>query len=109
MVIFAVSITLIYKGTFIGLIKLKQQFYRTEPIQIVFHNGTVVYYIYRIQLIIMKKFEEIKQLIANAEKDAAAFYEKNNRAAGTRLRKVMQDVKVAATGLRKEVTEKKHA
>jgi hypothetical protein len=55
----------------------------------------------------MEKFNAIKQMITDAEKDASAFYEKNNKAAGTRLRKIMQDVKVAATALRKEVTEKK--
>ena len=32
----------------------------------------------------MKKFEELKALLSSAEKDAAAFYEKNNKAAGTR-------------------------
>ena len=57
----------------------------------------------------MTKFESIKQIVANAEKDAAAFYDKANSAAGTRLRKAMQELKVAATDLRKEVTEKKKA
>lgn len=55
----------------------------------------------------MEKFNAIKQLVANAEKDAYAFYDKGNNAAGTRLRKVMQDLKVAASELRKEVTEKR--
>ncbi len=41
-------------------------------------------------------------------KEAAAFYEKGNNAAGTRLRNVMLQLKVAATDIRKEVTEKKN-
>jgi len=57
----------------------------------------------------MEKFTELKALIANAEKDAQAFYEKENKAAGTRLRNAMQQIKVAATDIRKEVTEKKNA
>ena len=57
----------------------------------------------------MEKFKAIKQLVADAEKDAAAFYDKGNSAAGTRLRKAMQDIKVAASNLRKEVTETKKA
>jgi len=57
----------------------------------------------------MEKFKAIKQLVADAEKDAAAFFDKGNSAAGTRLRKAMQDLKVAASNLRKEVMEKKKA
>ncbi|MDB5144542.1 MAG: hypothetical protein JWQ66_3255 [Mucilaginibacter sp.] len=56
----------------------------------------------------MKKFEELKELLATAEKDAEAFYNKANRAAGTRLRNAMQQIKVAATDIRKEVTDKKN-
>ena len=56
----------------------------------------------------MEKFTELKAIIETAEKDAAAFYEKGNSAAGTRLRNAMQQLKVAATDIRKEVTEKKN-
>ena len=35
---------------------------------------------------IMEKFTELKELIATAEKDVASFFEKGNKAAGTRLR-----------------------
>jgi vacuolar-type H+-ATPase subunit H len=56
----------------------------------------------------MKKFEELKNLLAEAEKDAESFYNKANKAAGTRLRNAMQKLKVAATEIRKEVTEKKN-
>lgn len=55
----------------------------------------------------MEKFTEIKELIGSIEKDADLFYNKSNKAAGTRLRKAMQDLKVLAQGVRTEVTEKK--
>lgn len=48
-------------------------------------------------------------MVSTAEKDAAAFYDKGNKAAGTRLRNALQQIKVAATGIRKEVTETKNA
>jgi hypothetical protein len=44
----------------------------------------------------MNKIEKLKELIASAEIDADKFYRKGNGAAGTRLRKTMQDLKVAA-------------
>jgi len=56
----------------------------------------------------MSKFNELKDLLAKAEQDASAFYEKGNKAAGTRLRNAMQQIKVAASDIRKEVTEKKN-
>jgi hypothetical protein len=56
----------------------------------------------------MDKFTTLKQLITSAEKDAEAFYNKGNNAAGTRLRGAMQKLKVAASEIRKEVTEKKN-
>ena len=57
----------------------------------------------------MKKFEELKQLIAGAEADAEKFYNSGNGAAGTRLRKAMQDLKTLAQEIRTEVTEKKNS
>jgi hypothetical protein len=56
----------------------------------------------------MTKFNELKELIKNAEQEAGAFYDKGNKAAGTRLRNAMQQIKVAASDIRKEVTEKKN-
>jgi hypothetical protein len=55
----------------------------------------------------MEKFKALKELVAVAETDAEKFYKKGNSAAGTRLRNLLQEVKVAATELRKEVMEKK--
>jgi hypothetical protein len=57
----------------------------------------------------MEKFTTLKTLIESAEKDAEAFYKKGNNAAGTRLRAAMQSLKVTASDIRKEVTEKKNA
>jgi hypothetical protein len=57
----------------------------------------------------MEKFTQLKTLIADAESDAQAFYEKSNKAAGTRLRNTLQQIKVAASDIRKEVTEKKNS
>jgi hypothetical protein len=56
----------------------------------------------------MEKFKALQELVASAEKEATAFYEKGNKAAGTRLRNAMQELKVAASDIRKEVTEKKN-
>lgn len=57
----------------------------------------------------MDKIAELKALVETAEKEGALFYEKNNKAAGTRLRNALQQIKTLATDLRKDVTEKKNA
>jgi hypothetical protein len=57
----------------------------------------------------MEKFTKVKELISSVEKDADLFYNKSNQAAGTRLRKGMQDLKGLAQEIRAEVTEKKNA
>lgn len=56
----------------------------------------------------MEKFNQLKSLIASSEQDAAKFYDKQNSAAGTRLRKAMQEIKTLATDIRKEVTDLKN-
>lgn len=55
----------------------------------------------------MELFNELKVLVANLEEDATKFYEKNNKAAGVRLRKGLQDVKTIAQALRVDVSERK--
>ncbi|HEY0055949.1 MAG TPA: histone H1 [Pedobacter sp.] len=57
----------------------------------------------------MEKFKELQELVSSAQNDAVAFYEKGNKAAGTRLRGALQQVKNLATDIRKEVTDKKNA
>lgn len=56
----------------------------------------------------MNKFKELKELIETAEADASAFFDKANKAAGTRLRNAMQQAKVLAQEIRNEVTAKKN-
>ena len=56
----------------------------------------------------MKKFEELKILVASLETDADKFYNKANNAAGTRIRKGMQDLKNLAQAIRLEVQETKN-
>jgi len=56
----------------------------------------------------MKKFEELKALIASVEEDADKFYNKENGAAGTRIRKAMQDLKAIAQDIRTEVQDLKN-
>jgi hypothetical protein len=56
----------------------------------------------------MKKFEELKNLIAAIEVDAEKFYSKGNSAAGTRVRKGMQDLKNIAQAIRAEVQDLKN-
>ncbi|MEI6880362.1 MAG: histone H1 [Bacteroidota bacterium] len=54
----------------------------------------------------MEKFNELKTLVANLEEDATKFYEKDNKAAGVRLRKGLQDIKSIAQELRLDVSDK---
>ena len=58
---------------------------------------------------IMEKFTKLKELLATVEADAEKFYNAGNSAAGTRVRKAMQDLKVLAQDIRAEVTEKKNS
>ncbi|WP_299290453.1 histone H1 [uncultured Mucilaginibacter sp.] len=57
----------------------------------------------------MKKFEELKKLIESLEADADKFYNKGNSAAGTRIRKGMQDIKNIAQAIRLEIQDTKNA
>ncbi len=56
----------------------------------------------------MKRFEEIKSLILSLEGDFDKFYDKANQAAGTRVRKGMQDLKILAQDIRTEVQNVKN-
>ncbi|WP_423146418.1 histone H1 [Rubrolithibacter danxiaensis] len=56
----------------------------------------------------MEKFNALKQLLASVEADADKFYNKNSGAAGTRVRKGMQEIKTLAQEIRNEVTEIKN-
>ncbi|MFT4858003.1 MAG: hypothetical protein ACI9UV_000573 [Algoriphagus sp.] len=56
----------------------------------------------------MSKFSEVRDLILGMEEDFVKFYDKGNQAAGTRVRKGMQDLKNIAQDIRKEVQDKKN-
>jgi len=51
----------------------------------------------------MKKFEQLRDLVMSLEGDFSKFYDKKNQAAGTRVRKGMQDLKNLAQDIRVEV------
>jgi Histone H1-like protein Hc1 len=57
---------------------------------------------------IMAKFDEIKNLVMGLEGDFDKFYNKGNQAAGTRVRKGMQDLKNLAQAIRAEVQNSKN-
>jgi hypothetical protein len=57
----------------------------------------------------MSKFSVVSELVNSMKEDFEKFYEKGNSAAGTRVRKGMQDLKNMAQDIRKEVQDKKNA
>ncbi|MEP0711771.1 histone H1 [Algoriphagus sp.] len=57
----------------------------------------------------MSRFSEVSELVNGLKDDFEKFYEKGNSAAGTRVRKGMQDLKNMAQEIRKEVQDKKNA
>lgn len=62
-----------------------------------------------LNIIVMSKFAKVKEVIASVEADVEKFYNAGNAAAGTRVRKAMQELKVLAQEIRAEVTDKKNA
>jgi hypothetical protein len=57
----------------------------------------------------MNKYNELRELVASLEDDFSKFFEKGNKAAGTRVRKGMQDLKKLAQEIRVEVQSSKNA
>jgi hypothetical protein len=56
----------------------------------------------------MTRFDEVKNLVMSLEGDFDKFYAKQNQAAGTRVRKGMQDLKTLAQEIRSEVQDAKN-
>ena len=56
----------------------------------------------------MKRFDELKDLVMSLEGDFQKFYDKENQAAGTRVRKGMQDLKNLSQTIRVEVQDIKN-
>ena len=57
----------------------------------------------------MGRFEEVKKLVMSLEGDFDKFYDKKNQAAGTRVRKGMQELKTMAQDIRSEVQNMKNS
>lgn len=55
----------------------------------------------------MKKFEKLKELVASMDDDMYKFHLRLNNAAGTRIRKKMQEIKAMANEIRAEVQQLK--
>ncbi|MCS6917427.1 MAG: hypothetical protein RMK52_05390 [Chitinophagales bacterium] len=51
----------------------------------------------------MKRLEEMRSYLESLEGDFRKFYENGNNAAGTRLRKAMQQLKKMASEVRNEI------
>lgn len=57
----------------------------------------------------MSRKEEIKSLIEELEPDMEKFYDKGNKAAGTRARKTLQELKKLAQEVRIEIQDFKNS
>lgn len=54
------------------------------------------------------RFSEVRDLVMSLESDFQKFYDKGNKAAGTRIRKGMQDLKNIAQDIRMTVQQQKN-
>ena len=57
----------------------------------------------------MEKYQKLKDLVLSVEDDFSKFYEKDNKAAGTRARKAMQELKNLAQEIRGEIQNMKNS
>ncbi|MDX1641484.1 MAG: histone H1 [Balneolaceae bacterium] len=56
----------------------------------------------------MSRIEEVKSLVTELEEDLDKFYEKGNKAAGTRARKQLQELKKLSQEIRLEIQDIKN-
>lgn len=56
----------------------------------------------------MSRFEDVKSVIEGIEDDMSKFYNKGNKAAGTRARKGLQELKKLAQEVRLEIQDIKN-
>lgn len=56
----------------------------------------------------MSRIEQVRSLISELEPDLEKFYEKGNKAAGTRARKTLQDIKKVSQEIRLEIQDMKN-
>jgi ABC-type Zn uptake system ZnuABC Zn-binding protein ZnuA len=57
----------------------------------------------------MNRFEQVQNLLESVKDDFSKFYDDGNQAAGTRVRKAMQELKNLAQEIRSEVQEIKNS
>lgn len=57
----------------------------------------------------IEKFNQLKSLIEGLDGDADKFFNKGNNAAGTRVRKGLQDVKNLSQAIRLEIQDSKNS
>lgn len=57
----------------------------------------------------MSRYEDLQNAVNALQDDLKKFYEKDNKAAGTRARKGLQDLRNLAQEIRVEIQEKKNA
>ncbi|MEX0639150.1 MAG: histone H1 [Balneolaceae bacterium] len=56
----------------------------------------------------MSRLDQVKSLMSELEDDMSKFYDKGNKAAGTRARKQLQDLKKLAQEIRLEIQDIKN-
>lgn len=57
----------------------------------------------------MSRYDEMKELLDQLEPDVNKFYNKGNKAAGTRARKTLQEMKKKAQDIRMEIQDWKNS
>lgn len=57
----------------------------------------------------MSRIEQVRSLVSELEPDMEKFYEKGNKAAGTRARKTLQEIKKLSQEIRIEIQNKKNS
>jgi predicted nucleic acid-binding Zn-ribbon protein len=57
----------------------------------------------------MNRYEDLQNAVTAIQDDLRKFYEKDNKAAGTRARKGLQDLRNLAQEIRVEIQDKKNA
>jgi hypothetical protein len=55
----------------------------------------------------MELYEQLTKLVSELNEDVTKFYDKKNKAAGTRVRKTCQDIKNLCQDIRVDVSSKK--
>jgi hypothetical protein len=57
----------------------------------------------------MSRIDQMKSLLEELEPDMVKFYEKGNKAAGTRARKTLQEIKKVSQEIRLEIQDMKNS